>query len=299
MKSKSIVAYGILTTQATLERTIGHKFDGTYTKVIIPNWLRERRGGLWYARPSESSIMEGWLIEGLTKTDLAALDRLEGSPHHYFRTPVKVTTGSGRVVDTEIYCDSKHRELISTKSKSTRKRQQPAVEDQSLEDLLEGQLDAILGADPSDLPAGFSYSDDPDPSDPSDIILRGYAKSKLKPAQPILPLFAYGALTQRETLEERIGHRWRSEYRPAELHGHFIVKGWPRHLVRQSNAVAYGFVLEGLSESDLEKIDRTEGTGLGIYERCVVTLADGTKAFAYITGPAGHQRIRGRKTRAR
>lgn len=110
-----------------------------------------------------------------------------------------------------------------------------------------------------------------------------------------LPLFAYGSLTFREVLEERIDHQWSGEYRPASLPGWRIEPGWPRHAVPERGAVAHGFILPGLTEEDLDIIDRFEGVHNDVYRRVVVTLTDGTEAYFYSTGSAGHRRLARRK----
>jgi hypothetical protein len=109
-----------------------------------------------------------------------------------------------------------------------------------------------------------------------------------------LPLFAYGSLTFREVLEERIRHRWDGRYEPAALVGWRIEPGWPRHAVVEPDGIAHGFRLTNLSEEDIRIIDRYEGCHNGVYRRVVVTLDDGTEAYFYATGPAGHRRLQRR-----
>lgn len=322
-----LLVYGILVNRTTLEGVIRHTWDGEYQPALVPDWHRYHKNGgsLWYAAPASGEVLEAELINGLTDEDLDELDRLEGHPTHYTRVEVSYVgeTEEGRAW---IYRDGQYRpapspEEITERARASIRRQADQTTKarragyQSLEDLANclgivsqppapgagpagskrgrGGIRRIAttGSEPTGyLPGvtgntgeGTGVSQAPERRTPAP-----------EPHRRGMPVFAYGSLCFREILEERIGHRWPGEYRPATLPGWQIEAGWPRHAVPARGKVAHGFLLPDLTERDLAIIDRYEGVHRDVYRRIMVTLEDGTEAYFYSTGEAGHQRLKRR-----
>lgn len=295
--SHDLIAYGILRSRGTLENIIRHRWTGQYIDVLVDGWAKSHRAGgsIWYARPTPGEILEAVLIRGLTDADLEFIDQVEGTSwRHYVRVRAEYLDADGHVGEAWIYQDG---DSWTPPEMPKRNRRRTS---ESLEDIANRigvttstksfrQISTTRSTDDRAVPvkddgtSGGSRTRRRLSSPPADR----------RPPEPHrdLPLFAYGALTFREVLEERIGHQWSGQYEPAALMGWVIESGWPRHAVEAPDGVAHGFRLPGLTQSDLEKIDRYEGTHRGVYRREVVTLMDGTEAYFYATGPAGHSRL--------
>jgi gamma-glutamylcyclotransferase (GGCT)/AIG2-like uncharacterized protein YtfP len=326
MTTHKLLVYGILTKRATLENVIKRPWSGEYEDALVPDWTRyhKNRGSLWYAAPAPGQVLEAVLIDGLTDEDLGHLDILEGTSHHHYDRVRVSYLGDQTEGEAWIYRDGQYRpaptaEEITARAHRRIRQQADRNADrpaqmagyQSLEDMAESM--GILSAPPLKAMRFTQIATTgSEPAGRPPVITGGHGEPKKRrrapesrmpaPEPPVspgvslephrdLPLFAYGALTFREVLEERIGHVWAGEYRPATLPGWKIEAGWPRHAVPTPKGRAFGFLLPLLTEQDLRVIDKYEGVHNDVYRRVIVELEDGSEAYFYSTGEAGHRRL--------
>lgn len=285
-----LVAYGILRRRSTLESVLGHPWMGDYHDVLVPGWTKyQKMSGIWYAHPtSDDSILEAVLIHGLTDEDMAKLDRLEGTPTHYRRVMVPYV-GERQDGQAWIYCDGSWTPGEKPRRPKTASRSRISRVLSSSSESLEQIADRLGIASTPPVKDGGTSGGQKTRKRRSTTTPTDEATGKP------LPLFAYGSLTFREVLEERIGHRWPGQYSPDALIGWRIESGWPRHAVQEMDGVAHGFLLPDLTEEDLAIIDRFEGVHNDVYRRVVVTLESGSEAYFYATGEAGHRRLARRR----
>jgi gamma-glutamylcyclotransferase (GGCT)/AIG2-like uncharacterized protein YtfP len=109
-------------------------------------------------------------------------------------------------------------------------------------------------------------------------------------------LFVYGSLMDTDVLEGVIGHVHRGERLRARLKGYkrISASGWTYPaLVPQAGAYTDGVLVTGLSDTELEALDRYEEVTEGVYLRATVKVTVGESASAgalvaaqtYVAGP--------------
>lgn len=291
-----LFVYGILKNKDTLQNIIGRPWKGKYTSGFVLEY-RIINTSPKYIIPAEGEIAEGLIVDGLTEADLVPIDRVEGTEHdHYQRVEVMVWDHDGREHECQMYLAGKHRrQMLKRQIQESIPANVNGVSwkpTRFIQKAAEAAAQVFPESDKfiplkRERPTALSAAKPKIPADQREV-MRKLEHKELD--DETLPLFAYGNLTFREVLEERLGHPWKGDYEPCYLDGWRIISGWPRHAIPAPGKRAYGMLLRHLTERDLQVIDGYEGVHSDTYRRILVKI-NGRWAWAYAIGERGKRRV--------